>query len=71
MSPLQNHQIQAPSPPTTPATPTPLFTVPIAALGAHPGGSIVCTEPEPGVYLLTLTSPPDNRLTTASVDAPP
>ena len=28
------------------------------------GGSIACTEPIPRIYLLTLTSPPDNRLTT-------
>lgn len=45
--------------------PSPLFTVPIAALDDHPGGSIVCTEPAPAVYLLTFSSPPDNRLTTA------
>ncbi|KAK4101860.1 ClpP/crotonase [Parathielavia hyrcaniae] len=48
---------------------TPLFTVPIPALGAHPGGGIVATEPSPAVYLLTITSPPDNRLTTASCTA--
>lgn len=42
-----------------------LFSVPIPALGAHPGGSIICTEPQPAVYLLTFASPPDNRLTTA------
>ena len=29
------------------------------------GGSIACTEPVPCIYLLTLTSPPDNRLTTS------
>ncbi|KAM0428595.1 hypothetical protein ACHAPT_006956 [Fusarium lateritium] len=40
-----------------------LFTLPIPACGAHPGGTLTCTEPEPAVYLLTLTSPPDNRLT--------
>ncbi|KAL2144317.1 hypothetical protein VTI28DRAFT_9225 [Corynascus sepedonium] len=46
-----------------------LFTVPIPPLGAHPGGAIVATEPAPAVYLLTITSPPDNRLTTASCTA--
>ncbi|KAI0125484.1 enoyl-CoA hydratase/isomerase [Xylariales sp. AK1849] len=40
-----------------------LFTVPIQPLNAHIGGNIVCTEPSPQVYLLTFTSPPDNRLT--------
>lgn len=40
-----------------------LFTIPIAALENHPGGTIVCTAPAPQVYLLTWTSPPDNRLT--------
>ncbi|RFU80413.1 enoyl- hydratase isomerase [Trichoderma arundinaceum] len=42
-----------------------LFSVPIPALGPHPGGSITVTEPQPSVYLLTFVSPPDNRLTTA------
>jgi enoyl-CoA hydratase/carnithine racemase len=42
----------------------PLFTVPIGA-----SGSIVCTEPAPAVYLLTFTSPPDNRLTTTFIQA--
>lgn len=46
-----------------------LFTVPVPPLGAHPGGAIVATEPAPAVYLLTITSPPDNRLTTASCTA--
>lgn len=41
-----------------------LFTVPIPAFGSHPGGSIVCTEAAKTVYLLTMTSPADNRLTT-------
>ncbi|KAK4042751.1 ClpP/crotonase-like domain-containing protein [Parachaetomium inaequale] len=50
-------------------TSTPLFTIPIPPLGAHPGGAIVATEPAPAVYLLTITSPPDNRLTTASCTA--
>jgi enoyl-CoA hydratase/carnithine racemase len=48
---------------------TPLFTIPIPPLGAHRGGAIVATEPAPAVYLLTITSPPDNRLTTASCTA--
>ncbi|KAK3344368.1 ClpP/crotonase-like domain-containing protein [Lasiosphaeria hispida] len=46
-----------------------LFMVPIPPLNAHVGGAIVCTEPAPAVYLLTMTSPPDNRLTTASCSA--
>ncbi|RDA85745.1 hypothetical protein CP532_5945 [Ophiocordyceps camponoti-leonardi (nom. inval.)] len=42
-----------------------LFTIPVPPCGeAHPGGSIACSEPQPGVYLLTWSSPPDNRLTT-------
>ncbi|RWA09419.1 hypothetical protein EKO27_g5682 [Xylaria grammica] len=42
---------------------TELFSVPIPAISSHPGGSIVCTTPAPQVYLLTFTSPNDNRLT--------
>ncbi|KAH6608233.1 hypothetical protein Trco_004546 [Trichoderma cornu-damae] len=42
----------------------PLFSIPIPPLGPHPGGSISVSEPQPAVYLLTLFSPPDNRLTT-------
>ncbi|KAI0595336.1 enoyl-CoA hydratase/isomerase family protein [Biscogniauxia sp. FL1348] len=45
--------------------PQELFTIPIAPVESHPGGSIVCTSPAPQVYLLTWTSPPDNRLTPA------
>ncbi|KAL1877538.1 hypothetical protein VTK73DRAFT_8596 [Phialemonium thermophilum] len=46
--------------------PRTLFAVPIGATGSdHPGGTIVCTEPEAAVYVLTFTSPPDNRFTTA------
>ncbi|WEW55893.1 hypothetical protein PRK78_001328 [Emydomyces testavorans] len=41
-----------------------LFTVPIAT-----GGSFECTRPADRVYLLTFNSPPDNRQTTAFVDA--
>ena len=36
----------------------PLFTLQI-----QPSGTIICTQPSPRVYLLTFTSPPDNRLT--------
>lgn len=46
-----------------------LFTLPIAKCGAHPGGTLTCTEPSPRVYLLTLLSPPDNRLTTPVLKA--
>ncbi|KAJ5887120.1 hypothetical protein N7504_011167 [Penicillium tannophilum] len=45
-----------------------LFTVPIASTG----GSIVCTNPsqdQQNVYLLTFTSPKDNRLTPTFIDA--
>ncbi|TDZ31688.1 Enoyl-CoA delta isomerase 1 [Colletotrichum spinosum] len=43
---------------------SPLFTIPIAPMGPHPGGAITCTSPSPKVYLLSWSSPPDNRLTT-------
>ena len=42
-----------------------LFTVPIPPLNKHIGGSITCTEPAPRVYVLTISSPPDNRMTPA------
>ncbi|KAI0021968.1 enoyl-CoA hydratase/isomerase family protein [Xylariomycetidae sp. FL0641] len=42
-----------------------LFTIPVRPLKSHVGGSIVCTTPSPQVYLLTWSSPPDNRLTPA------
>lgn len=49
-----------------------LFTVPIASTG----GAIVCTNPtakegqeQENVYLLTFTSPKDNRLTPTFIDA--
>ncbi|KAI1375106.1 enoyl-CoA hydratase/isomerase family protein [Hypoxylon crocopeplum] len=42
-----------------------LFTIPVPTIKSHPGGSIVCTSPAPQVYVLTWTSPPDNRLTPA------
>jgi enoyl-CoA hydratase/carnithine racemase len=41
-----------------------LFSLTIPPVDTHPGGTLVCTQPAPAVYLLTLTSPPDNRLTT-------
>ncbi|KFA74711.1 hypothetical protein S40288_03955 [Stachybotrys chartarum IBT 40288] len=45
--------------------PKQLFTLPIAAQGTqHPGGTITCTEPRERLYVLTWTSPADNRLTT-------
>lgn len=40
-----------------------LFTIPIQKTGSHPGGTLTLTSPAEKVYLLTLTSPPDNRLT--------
>jgi len=44
----------------------PLFTLPIAATPpSTAAGSLVATSPHPGVYLLTFSAPPDNRLTTA------
>ncbi len=50
--------------------PDELFTIPIAPTDAYPGGgSIVCTEPAPQVYLLTWEAAPDNRLTSAFVAA--
>ncbi|KAI1080687.1 enoyl-CoA hydratase/isomerase family protein [Whalleya microplaca] len=42
-----------------------LFSIPIAPLKTYPGGSIVCTSPAPQIYVLTWSSPPDNRLTAA------
>lgn len=42
------------------STNIPLFTL---SLGST--GSLTCTEPASNVYLLTLNSPPDNRLTTS------
>ncbi|TAQ84927.1 hypothetical protein B7494_g6754 [Chlorociboria aeruginascens] len=46
---------------------TKLFTLPIIDPStSSPGkGSFVCTSLSPQVYLLTFTSPPDNRLTTS------
>ncbi|KAI1138560.1 enoyl-CoA hydratase/isomerase family protein [Hypoxylon sp. FL0543] len=42
-----------------------LFTIPVPPIKSHQGGSIVCTSPAPQVYVLTWSSPPDNRLTPA------
>jgi enoyl-CoA hydratase/carnithine racemase len=47
-----------------------LFTVPISSTG----GSIVCTNPSPAkehetIYVLTFSSPKDNRLTPVFIDA--
>jgi enoyl-CoA hydratase/carnithine racemase len=41
-----------------------LFSLPIPPFEKHPGGTITCTEPRERIYLLTWTSPADNRLTT-------
>ena len=49
-------------------TTSPLFTLPIPSTS----GSITCTNPspdQPTIYLLTFTSPPDNRLTPTFIDA--
>ena len=45
---------------------TALFELPILSSSTgKPIGSFVCTSPAPQVYLLTFTSPPDNRLVTS------
>ncbi|KAK7746942.1 hypothetical protein SLS53_002130 [Cytospora paraplurivora] len=49
----------------TPDTTKPLYTIPVPACDNHPGGTITITEPQPQVYLISISSPPDNRLTTA------
>ncbi len=49
--------------------PAALFTLPIPPCPPHPGGSITASRPAEGVYLLTLFSPPDNRLTTPVCEA--
>lgn len=41
-----------------------LFQVPIAT-----GGGFECTQPANRVYLLSFTSPPDNRITFEFIDA--
>ncbi|PFH61405.1 hypothetical protein XA68_17457 [Ophiocordyceps unilateralis] len=68
-------RLKSPSPLLRPSTlrmtTSHLFTIPVphcddAQPGgdAHPGGSIVCSEPQSGIYLLAWSSLPDNRLTT-------
>jgi enoyl-CoA hydratase/carnithine racemase len=42
----------------------PLCTLQIPPIENHPGGTITLTLPAPQTYLLTIASPPDNRLTT-------
>ncbi|RAH49665.1 enoyl-CoA hydratase/isomerase family protein [Aspergillus brunneoviolaceus CBS 621.78] len=51
-------------------TPSPLFTVPITSTS----GTFTCTNPsaaeqDRNIYILTFTSPPDNRLTPTFIDA--
>jgi Delta3-Delta2-enoyl-CoA isomerase len=43
-----------------------LFTLPIliSPTSDKAAGTLVCTSPATGVYVLTFTSPPDNRLLT-------
>lgn len=41
-----------------------LFTVPVST-----GGAFDCTSPAKNVYLLSFNSPPDNRQTTAFINA--
>jgi hypothetical protein len=43
-----------------------LFTLPIltSPISDEVTGTVVCTSPSSGVYVLTFTSPPDNRLLT-------
>ncbi|KAH8778872.1 ClpP/crotonase-like domain-containing protein [Diaporthe sp. PMI_573] len=52
-----------------PSSSKPLYSIPVPACDDHPGGSVTITEPADRVYVLTLTSPPDNRLTTAVCQA--
>jgi Delta3-Delta2-enoyl-CoA isomerase len=42
-----------------------LFTVAVPTTN----GTFTCTSPAPKIYLLTFTSPPDNRLTSAFIDS--
>ncbi|KAH8684587.1 ClpP/crotonase-like domain-containing protein [Tricladium varicosporioides] len=47
-----------------------LFELPIqASPSSGSTGTIACTLPAPGVYLLTFTAPPDNRLVTPFCNA--
>ena len=50
---------------------TALFTIPIISTTSNdpPTGSFTCTSPSAGVYLLTFTSPPDNRFRTSFCQA--
>jgi enoyl-CoA hydratase/carnithine racemase len=43
-----------------------LFSIPIlnSPTSGKASGTVVCTSPSSGVYVLTFTSPPDNRLLT-------
>ncbi|KAH7165297.1 enoyl-CoA hydratase/isomerase family protein [Dactylonectria macrodidyma] len=41
-----------------------LFVIPIAKFGSDPSSALTVTSPAPSVYLVTINSPPDNRLTT-------
>ncbi|KAK0706767.1 ClpP/crotonase-like domain-containing protein [Lasiosphaeria miniovina] len=53
-----------------PSSPPALFTIPIEPLGdRYPAGTVVCTEPAPAVYVLTITVGADNRLTTPTCRA--
>lgn len=46
-----------------------LFTIPVPTCENHPGGSITITEPLSQHYLITIASPPDNRLTITLCEA--
>jgi enoyl-CoA hydratase/carnithine racemase len=41
-----------------------VFTIQVPPIEGHPGGTLTLTNPRPEIYLLTINSPPDNRLTT-------
>ncbi|CAK4000824.1 related to enoyl- hydratase isomerase [Lecanosticta acicola] len=51
--------------------PNPLFTLPITTTphGTKQIGTLICTQPKPKIYLLTFSSPPDNRLVTGLCQA--
>lgn len=46
-----------------------LFTVQIPPIESHPGGTVTIATLRPQTYLLTISSPPDNRLTTPTCHA--
>ncbi|KAI6714937.1 hypothetical protein JHW43_002591 [Diplocarpon mali] len=48
-----------------------LFTIPIINTASDKGssGNVVCSCTSPGVYILTFTAPPDNRLLTSFCEA--